>query len=590
MSISLCIICHNEKELILRCLDCAGWVFDQLCLVRAIGDEAPDNTVELAREWCASHGKDFRFSDYKNQSKGFAHTDHFAAARQLSFDIATGDWCLWLDCDDVISPENALKIRELSENPAPAAYLFAYDKPDGSTCTRERLIRRGRGHWENRVHEFCRVLDPQVERPDIAIKHQPVNIDRSHSHERNLALLRLETSAMPRNLFYYHEELCWLFMQGQQDYRAEAIRTGQAALQLFGETGPEERYEIMLNLGELEPAIAEEWFLAALRLQPWRREALAYLAQRAVSRGDRSHALSWFRLMDSLPRPSPLPWTHREVWYGWARNYLRVGILRLCGDFERAEAEHAENMKSAAYARGAAKQEACAELVKNYGRRRVIVQCPTRERAARCRTMIESFLATRLGNTTLHCYVADDDPQLPAYRDLAKEVSSHPVLFEFGPRKTIVEVFNRAADMEAEYFGEINDDHIYRTIGWDVKLIAALESIGGRGMASPKIENLPSGVIISADCVRALGWFQPPGFRHQYVDNAVNDLYGALDWMVQAPDVFIEHCHPAFGKVPMDATYTPMMAAHNGDAEEYRRWKIEDLPKAVEKLKSLASA
>lgn len=617
MKISLCMICGNEAAFITRCLDSAKDAFDELCLVRAVGTQEPDGTISIAAGWCALNGKEFRVEVYFNLIPDLPHVDDFSAARNLSFSLATGDWLIWLDCDDLIPEGHCAKIRKAAGTAGFDALLMPYDKPDGSTCDRERLIRRGAGRWENRVHEICRFRGTGANTPDIRIIHSPpknsevapppanaaagppsrpitlengewllptrrripqlkkffaackatkistagfvlvnareyyelkadydsielppdwhimtmlgdgmgeklrefwsgkfkpegwlgllvddlvpetthwdraligeleagahivscndgpfgaakrlrlcgavawtttilravgfpggiypeglwhtyiddiwetigraagcwkIRMDvvvphetaflqsgqtagpdethqkaygrndqdkarfekwkaeemseniaaaralmpvrpaiakRNASHARNLTLLKLEMAPATRTLFYYHEELFHLVNSGQDEHRAEAVATGKSALQMFGVTGFEERYEIMLNLGELEKEQAEEWWTSAIRLQPWRREAFAYLCQRAIAAGDASSAVSYLRMLNSLPRPNPLPWTHREIWYGWAARLLRVRVMRLSGRAEEADRLHAAHMKSPAYARGVQEQ------------------------------------------------------------------------------------------------------------------------------------------------------------------------------------------------------------------------------------------
>src|SRR5688500_3390664 len=111
MKVSLCMISGNEAAIIKRCLDSAKVAFDELCLVQAIGDREGDETPQIASEWCEQNGKEYRFEKYYNE-KAFQHVDNFAAARNKSFDLATGDWLLWLDCDDYLDEINCLRIRE----------------------------------------------------------------------------------------------------------------------------------------------------------------------------------------------------------------------------------------------------------------------------------------------------------------------------------------------------------------------------------------------------------------------------------------------------------------------------------------------
>lgn len=355
--ISLCIICGNEASVIIRCLDSAAGAFDELCLVRAIGGLTPDETVSLATRWCVENGKEFRFLEYRNQiGLAWPHLDDFAAARNLSFSLATGDWQLWLDCDDVLDDLNCRRIREAAlTREYDALYCRYLIARDGAELERERLIRRGAGEWHGAVHEVCVINGTPAHCPQILIEHRPGDADRRlESARRNVAIIERATEDAGRLHFYLHADYKSL---GRCD---EAIRAGQAALVLLDPKQVEERYQVRLNLSELEPARQLEHLLEALRLQPHRREALAYLCQICLRDGDVSGATSWFRMLDALPLPSPVPWTHQGIWYpdasgkpGWARNLLRVRILHAAGNSALATTEHQTNLADPAYAAAA---------------------------------------------------------------------------------------------------------------------------------------------------------------------------------------------------------------------------------------------
>ncbi len=376
ITISLCLIAGNEAALIIRLLNSAFNAFDELCLVVATGTEMPDQTLYMAEAWCEKHGKKFRSAYYDNTIPNLPHVDDFAAARNLSFSLATCDWQLWLDCDDLLTAADCAGIRECAEEGKADAYCFSYTKAVGGTCPRERLIRRGAGKWRGRIHETCEVASGDVVVDEtIAVKHAPPAGKHKNSHERNTRLLEIALDQGPRHLFYlaqeyYHaavkesleEEVAPSPVPGnagdraasenrgpsewsrpanpQGKYERLCLQIGRAALPLLDDK-PEEKYEIYLNFSEIDPDRALEHLTAALLLQPWRREALAYLVQWAMAHGQLDHAVSWFRMMDNLPLPSPLPWTHRSVWYGWGRNYLRVKLLYARGQKEQADKEHA---------------------------------------------------------------------------------------------------------------------------------------------------------------------------------------------------------------------------------------------------------
>lgn len=346
--ISLCMIAGNEEPIIEKCLDSAKASFDELCLVSAIGHvQNADKTYIIARDWCAANGKEFRWDFYKNKVE-FPHVDDFAAARNLSFSLATGDWQLWLDCDDYLDAINCARIREaVKVVPIDINGIFATYcvESQGAEILRERLIRRTFGNWKNPIHENCFILGDSVECPGIHVFHRDHTAKHQSSARRNADILKRTLEDAPRHYFYLHSELKML-----KDKPA-SIKAGLSALTMLPPTAVEERYMVHLNLSELQPEKCQEHLHECARLQPHRREAFAYLSQLALIENRLSDAVSYFRLMDALPLPKPLPWTHQGLWYGWARHWLRVRLLRATGQKEAAETEHAEHMKDKDYAK-----------------------------------------------------------------------------------------------------------------------------------------------------------------------------------------------------------------------------------------------
>ncbi len=120
----------------------------------------------------------------------------FAKARQASFDLATGDWIVWLDADDLIAGGDRLR-SILETAPADTRVLFPYEyayDSDGACVSlqyRERAVRRADGfRWQYPVHEVLvrhgitnHVLDNRV-----VWKHQ--RKESKSSAGRNLRILR----------------------------------------------------------------------------------------------------------------------------------------------------------------------------------------------------------------------------------------------------------------------------------------------------------------------------------------------------------------------------------------------------------------
>lgn len=216
----------------------------------------------------------------------------------------------------------------------------------------------------------------------------------------------------------------------------------------------------------------------------------------------------------------------------------------------------------------------------------IVVVIPSRGRPARAWAAIEAIRETaRLVTTSVILAVDADDPDLPAYMRGHVAVPAY-----FGPEVSVVVLRGddtgnlvkatntiarrvAAADPDA-IIGNLGDDHLCRTPGWDVWVEAAL--LGSPGIAYGddllQREALPTAPFVSASIVNALGWYFLPSLAHMYVDDALLAIgreAGAIHYL---PDVVIEHMHPGAGKADEDAGYRRADAETESDRAIYRQW------------------
>ena len=168
ISVSLCMIVRDEEEVIGRCLDSVQGLFDEIIIVDT---GSVDHTKEIVSKY-TDHVYDFKW------------IYDFSAARNYSFSKATSDYIMWLDADDVIYPEDALKLKELFQNIDPdiefyrMVYSYIQDQYDQATISqsRARLIRNNhKDRWVGRIHEVIPVTSyaPSL---DIVIHHKKTHI------------------------------------------------------------------------------------------------------------------------------------------------------------------------------------------------------------------------------------------------------------------------------------------------------------------------------------------------------------------------------------------------------------------------------
>jgi len=157
MKISLACIAGNEELVVDRFLDTFQPHFDEVIIVRAIGNQKPDRTVDIARR------RGCVICEYININREWPHVDNFAWARNAAFEEATGDWVVWADLDDIAEGLETLR-PDLEKLPPEVLMLQApYVVPDQRIAfnMRERAVRRGSFKWVGAVHEFLSPVNPQ---------------------------------------------------------------------------------------------------------------------------------------------------------------------------------------------------------------------------------------------------------------------------------------------------------------------------------------------------------------------------------------------------------------------------------------------
>lgn len=96
-TLSICMIVKNEEKNIDRCLKSIKDLADEVIVVDTGSD---DNTVEIAKRYGAKIGY-------------FEWNNNFSDARNVSLEMATKDWILFLDADEAISKEEGIRLKQM---------------------------------------------------------------------------------------------------------------------------------------------------------------------------------------------------------------------------------------------------------------------------------------------------------------------------------------------------------------------------------------------------------------------------------------------------------------------------------------------
>ncbi len=293
VTVSLCMIVKNEEAVLDRCLKPAKLFADEIIIVDT---GSTDRTAEIAEK-------------YTEHVYKYQWNDDFAAARNESFSKASMDYCMWLDADDVITEENAEKLRRLKKTLDPSTdivmmnYTIAED-PDGRplfSYYRERMVRNSREYrWEGPVHEAIRPRGA-ILYSDITVFHrktEPGDPDRNlRIYEKILAR---DGHLEGRELFYYARELyfhkCWQKAAG-------------AFVQfLQGDGWAENKIEACLNLADCYRILGlHQQKLTALfhsfQMDTPRGEICCEIGRHFLESGQYETAAFWYRTALQLQPP-----------------------------------------------------------------------------------------------------------------------------------------------------------------------------------------------------------------------------------------------------------------------------------------------
>jgi hypothetical protein len=542
--LSLTVIVGNAEQYIGRFLDSFMPLVDETVVVRAIGAQDPDRTLDVAKERGCIVG------EYLNaDGNQWPHVDNFAAARNKAASLATGDWLMWADTDDVsrIDSEN-LRLMLTHLSPDIDGVLMPYEVPDdGITLHRERIWRRGKAEWKGAVHECLKFhsAEAQMARFDqMSVLHLPSGPRSKTSDERNMRILQSipQIDRTPAHLFY--------LMQSQRSAGQirEAIQTAEE-LAMHPDAPKPERYEAFLMMGQVisDPSERAQLYLQAIAVDPGRREAYGELALHCYSVGQPEDALAWVQTMSGIQKPQAWQWNARKKFYGWLGVQLHAMMLRA-----NARSDEANALEINHFIRNGAK---------------ISLLHATRGRAKEGWRARQTWLERAQNADGIeHIFATDqDDPMSFAFqhcRGVRLDGKGGPVA-----------AWNRAAEAcNGEVMIQVSDDWM-PPMHWDRLILDAIGDTSKPAVLAISDGSRKDDLLCMAILTRARykqqGYLFNPEFFSMYSDNWFSHCAFHDGVAIDARDhIVFEHLHPAFGKAQMDETY-----ARSNDDHHYQQGK-----------------
>ncbi len=200
--ISAILIVKNEEKHLDRCLQSIQGGVDEIIVVDT---GSTDKTVEIAESFGATIGH-------------FEWCNDFSAARNYSLGLATGDWALWIDADEAVTPESWNPIYEAVVRPHFGGYFTRIvnftDENETTEYTHApiRLFRIDpRIRFTGSIHEqISPAIDalawPTAHLDKVTIHHfgyKPSEIEAKDKLNRTIDMLLIEIDREPNDSFHW---------------------------------------------------------------------------------------------------------------------------------------------------------------------------------------------------------------------------------------------------------------------------------------------------------------------------------------------------------------------------------------------------
>jgi hypothetical protein len=205
--------------------------------------------------------------------------------------------------------------------------------------------------------------------------------------------------------------------------------------------------------------------------------------------------------------------------------------------------------------------------------RDLLLAVPSRGRPQNVARLRDTLKETCTAETDLAVGLDSDDPALDGYMQVDGE-GLYTV--RSGLRKVTAWTNYLVGEALGNYraFGQVGDDNVFRTPGWDTRVMEALEktpfAFGNDQYPSRVPGTLSCHVFMRAEVVEKLGYFGPPSIAHMYVDVAWY-AWGTACGITYLHDVLIPHLHYTTG-APHDDTYQNSFAGTGADLQAWHAY------------------
>ncbi len=323
--VSAVLITKNEERVISRCIKSLSGVDEVVILDTG----STDKTVEIARSMGA-----------KVQASEPMVPFHFALARNVAHEMASNDWILAIDADEVLRAgmigkiKNAINIHEKA-----SAFLITFTDR-GMITHKKKLYKKSTWSWKYRVHEaLVPIKQPALQEDlgEVVFEHLPAP-DKKIRQDQNIELLKMTVSENPeyaRAFRHLGQELML-----RKEWK-DAIPHLASYLEKT-EEAPLEKSEVACHLGRcyVELSMLDDglkWFEQAAQIDQRRREPFYHGALALIKAARLEEAASWAEGMLKI-KPDQRPNSRLDIPGVWGMEPIRM--LAFCrSEIARAKSQ-----------------------------------------------------------------------------------------------------------------------------------------------------------------------------------------------------------------------------------------------------------
>ncbi len=186
MNLSLNMICKDEYEKIIRCLNSVKGVFNEIVI--GIGDDEPEpkQMDKILDNWAKENSA-------RIMMVPIHWTNHFGDARNEVLKRTQSPLVMWLDVDDIVEhPETIRPIcKEVFEDHKNYGSIWTdYQYDEGFSLKRERIFLKDKHKWEGKEHEVAKCNEDMGQwLTDVFVVKHDLDLDSEQRKQRAIRAL-----------------------------------------------------------------------------------------------------------------------------------------------------------------------------------------------------------------------------------------------------------------------------------------------------------------------------------------------------------------------------------------------------------------